>query len=656
MMIRSRAASCDSIRRLIAAAEAMAVVLLFTLGAAGQVPGGTGFNLPGAGDASTAGATATNTVGFGGPSVVTITLNPQADAAAAGSKLQVAVELDIAEHYHVQIHKPQLDYLVPTDIALDGAPKGITLAGVHYPEPTPIKINFGDGPQTLNFYKGHTAIIALLAIDPSVPPGDYDLKFKTTAQACNETACLPPQTTTSSLKLKITTAANAPPLKVAAPFLPLSDFGKAGASPTAGSPSGNTLNVPLFGYDFNISTSTLLPVILIALIGGFLLNLTPCVLPLIPIKIMSLAHAAGNRRRCLMFGLIMCSGIVVFWLALGVIISTISWFTAANQLFQYPAFTIGVGIVIAVMGAGMMGLFATRLPQWVYKINPSQDTVHGSFGFGVMAAILSTPCTAPFMGAAAGWSVTQGPVITMSIFAVIGIGMALPYGLLAAWPKLVEKMPRTGPASELIKQVMGLLTLAAAAYFIGTGIAGVLVDPPTPPALSYWYFVAFFIAAAGAWLAWRTWQMHPMIGKRITFVVLGLLFVAAAGHIAYHFTSHGPIRWIYYTPDRLAEARQSKKVVVLEFTAEWCLNCHALEQTVLYRKDVSAALNGNNVAAIKVDLTGKNKAGNEELTKAGRTTIPLLVVYAPDGSKVFESDAYSPEQVIGAIEKAKGST
>ena len=122
------------------------------------------------------------------------------------------------------------------------------------------------------------------------------------------------------------------------------------------------------------------------------------------------------------------------------------------------------------MAIGMGGLFSIRLPNTVYKVNPKQDSWFGSFLFGVMTAVLSTPCTAPFMGAAAAWAATQSPTLTLIVFGAIGFGMAIPYLILAAFPHLVEKMPKAGAASEVIKQVMGLLMLAAAAYFIGVGL------------------------------------------------------------------------------------------------------------------------------------------------------------------------------------------
>src|SRR5437899_8502682 len=115
----------------------------------------------------------------------------------------------------------------------------------------------------------------------------------------------------------------------------------------------------------------------------------------------------------------------------------------------------------------MCGRFSTKLPAWIYRVNPSQQSIWGSFFFGMMTAVLSTPCTAPFMGAAAAWATTQNRAVTTATFGAIGLGMALPYLALSAFPASVQRLPKTGPASELIKQTMGLLLLAAGTYFLG---------------------------------------------------------------------------------------------------------------------------------------------------------------------------------------------
>jgi thiol:disulfide interchange protein len=221
--------------------------------------------------------------------------------------------------------------------------------------------------------------------------------------------------------------------------------------------------------------------LLTAALGGMLLNFTPCVLPLIPIKIISLSHAAKDRRQCFMLGLAMFLGVLVFWLLLGAMIALVSDFSATNQLFQYPVFTISVGLIIGVMATGMFGFFSMRLPNFIYMINPEQNTLHGSFGlgnscgdsvdtlhrtlYGCRGCLGFDPSSGNHAGHLCRHRYRNGPPLP-GAFGVTG---------------LVRKMPKTGPASALIKQVMGLCMLAAAAYFTGVGLVSLFSAPPAPP-------------------------------------------------------------------------------------------------------------------------------------------------------------------------------
>jgi thiol:disulfide interchange protein DsbD len=381
------------------------------------------------------------------------------------------------------------------------------------------------------------------------------------------------------------------------------------------------------------------------------------VLPLVPIKIISLTNAAKeDRERSAMLGVFMFSGVLAFWLALGSMIAMVSGFTATNQLFQYPPFTISVGVIIAVMALGMCGLFQTRLPAFLYMIDPDQESTVGSFVMGVLTAVLSTPCTAPFMGAAAAWASTRQPAVTLATFSAIGTGMAAPYLILSVFPGMLGKLPKTGPGSVLLKEVMGLLMLAAAAYFIGGGLSAVFSHPPDPPSRLYWWSVAAPVAAAGGWVGYRTFRITDKKTARTLFAALGGLMICGAAFAGLRMTDRGPINWIYYTPERLDAALAKGKTVVMVFTAEWCLNCKALEQGVLHDRDVSALFSDGNAVPVKVDITGKNTAGKAKLREVGSLTIPLLVVLSPEGDITFKSDFYTADQIIEAVAATRAAS
>ncbi len=600
-----------------------------------------------------------------------------APSVAQGGDLAITIVLDIDHGWHIW---PQRANVLPgtatfktaqyMKVALKAGPDGkplplppgvrLDLGFAQYPEAHKVKADVGDGPQDYAVFEGIAPVFVPLTIDREAPVGTVSLAFEVSIQACDDSSCLAPATIELAVPIEIVAmgaaGANAAPSPDAMIFRTFDT--KVFADIRSGMRAPSLVEFNVFQYNFSIDArgAGFFLLLLVAAVGGFLLNLTPCVLPVIPLKIMGLSAAAGTRGRTFFLGAMMSFGVIAFWMALGVAVSSIKGFTSANQLFQYPAFVIGVGTFVAIMAVGMMGLFSVGLPQWVYMINPKQESAPGAIGFGVMTAVLSTPCTAPLMGAAIAWATTQSQVTVLLVFMAVGVGMAIPYLVLAAFPQLTKSMPRSGPASELIKQVMGLLLLSAAMYFIGAGVSGLIVTPPDPPTKLYWWAVALPGFTAGLWLLVRTLQIAKSAGNRLVFCTLGLVIAAAAGLVGITQTAKGPVHWTYYTPERLAEAKKRGDTIVLDFTAEWCLNCKTLEAAVLNQPHVSTILNGTGVAPIKIDLTGNNTDGNALLKSLDRITIPLLVVMAPDGTVVFKSDTYASDQVLEAIDKARGQT
>jgi thiol:disulfide interchange protein DsbD len=572
------------------------------------------------------------------------------DRARPGDSIILAIIADIKKGFHINADAQQVEPFedfkpYPTKVTVSDASDDITIESPRYPKAVPIKVEYAAGD--LMSFKGQTVIYLPIRLEETIRPENLGIKLVFEYQACSDTFCLFPAKIKFEESLGIVESGTGVS-KINKELFDGYDQGLTAIT-------SRKVDFDLFGWTFVIDVSSEFGIILLLVtagVGGMLLNFTPCVLPLIPIKIISLSHVAQDRKQCFLLGLAMFLGVLIFWVALGVLIALVSDFTATNQLFHYPVFTILVGLLIGMMATGMFGFFNVRLPNFIYMINPEQDTLKGSFGLGILAAILSTPCTAPFMGAAAAWAATQPPATTIATFAAIGAGMALPYLVLSAHPAWVEKMPKTGPASELIKQVMGLFMLAAAAYFIGVGVTALFADPPSPTTKIYWWPVMFFCIAAGGWLAYRTFQITAKIRQKTFYAGIGVMIMALSAWASVQLTDQGPVDWVYYTPERFSEASSDGKVIVMVFTAEWCLNCKALEQGVFKDRKIAALLAKDDIVPMKVDITGNNPTGKSKLKEVGTLTIPLLVIFSPNGKQVFKSDFYTADQVYAAVTEA----
>jgi thiol:disulfide interchange protein DsbD len=610
---------------------------------------------------------------------VSVEVVVEPEQAVAGSDFVIAVVLNHEKHWHTHTNDPQVpealgdpDDYIATKILIetpDDSPLTIHDSFIQWPDPVIVEVGFVGDRVDYGVFSEKIVVYIPVSVSNNAEVGGASFRVRAIFQACDDTTCIKPtpqegqgsrwEQYGSETSIQIVSATQSGESVESSDLFEnfeSSIFGKIHAGAT---PPSEAVEFDLFGMQFSLNPSGtfgMLLLILVAMGGGFLLNLTPCVLPVIPLKIMGLSKSAGNRKTTLILGVWMMLGVMALWLAIGASIAVFSGFTAINQLFQYPAFTIALGVFIGVMAIGMGGLFSIRLPHFVYTFNPKHDSWLGSFLFGVMTAVLSTPCTAPFMGAAAAWATTQSALWTLAVFGAIGFGMAVPYLVLAAFPHLVDKMPKAGASSDVIKQVMGLLMLAAAAYFLGVGLSGILQQEGAPPTRIYLWAVALCVGCAGFWLAWRTLCITKRSGMRIIFVGIGIAMFGTSIVVGNRLTEKGPIDWAYYTPEVLQESLDEGNTVVLEFTAEWCLNCKLLESTVLHSSRIVEAFESEKVSPIKIDLTGNNVAGNALLDEVGGLRIPLLIILGPDGEELFRGDFYTVDQVLNAIASASSDS
>jgi thiol:disulfide interchange protein len=611
------------------------------------------------------------------PDVATVTVSAAANVTrvAPGGEFVVAVVMDHQPGWHSHTNKPVIpkswgDFpAIPTKIVARTGP-GVLVGPVQWPKVHTIAMDLGGTgtPEKYGVFEGRAVSFVPIKVGASVS-GEVRVSLDVAYQACDDTTCEMPQNTAVEVVVPVgaetVAAADLSDFKRfdAAVFAQADAFRASGptrvATQTDSAESAAAAGQDFFGIPLPQGGGVVAVVVLflLAALGGLILNLTPCVLPVIPLKVMALSQHAGTKGRALYLGGWMAAGVVAFWVGIGIPVIVWSSVGDPSRIFGVWWVTFGLGAIIAILSVGLMGLFSLNLPQSVYMLNPKADTAHGSFLFGVMTAVLGLPCFGFVAGALLAAAATLPKLVTLIVFAGIGVGMALPYLILAVKPGWIEKIPRTGPASELVKQVMGLLMLAAGLYFVGSGLVGLVADKPYMGRLLHWWAAAICGVIAAVWLVWRTFAITKSPGKRLVFTVLASVIAFGGIWFANRLTETAKAsRWVAYTPAALEQARSQGKVVVVDFTAEWCLICKSLKARVLSKPPAKDALTESDVVLLVVDFTGTNKDGEALMKALNRKGIPLLAVYGPGTDQPWVTNAYTGAQVVEAVGRARGGT
>lgn len=375
-------------------------------------------------------------------------------------------------------------------------------------------------------------------------------------------------------------------------------------------------------------------------LGGLILNLMPCVLPVISLKIFSfIAQAGESPARIFRHGLAFAAGIFAWFLGLGVLVialkaggSQVTW--GAFQ-FQNPWFVVGLSVLVFLFALNLFGVFEITLPGSAATSldqAASRGGYAGSFFQGLFATLLATPCTAPFLGSALGFAFGQGAVVILSMFSSVALGMSLPYILLSARPGWRKWIPKPGIWMERFKQFMGFPLLATNIWLLWV----LQVQQGSDAAFSL--LALLFLFGFAAWV----YGAVSGSGDRLfvtAVLLLGVLLsiglevllprmrktlpeAAASG-------SRVGIAWVSYSPAALDALRAEGKPVFLDFTASWCLTCQFNERTAINAPAVRKLLDDKGITAMKGDWTNSDPAITAALKSFGRVGVPLAVYYPP---------------------------
>ncbi len=379
--------------------------------------------------------------------------------------------------------------------------------------------------------------------------------------------------------------------------------------------------------------------LLLALVGGMILNLMPCVFPVLGIKILGFVNQSGHERgKVIAHGLMFALGVLLsFWTLAGVLAilraggSHLGW---GFQL-QSPAFVFVLAAAMLVFGMNMSGVFEIGLSATsVGGELQTKSGLAGSFFTGVLATVVATPCSAPFLAPALGAALALSTLESFAIFTAIAVGLSLPYLMLSIFPAAVKVLPRPGAWMETFKQFMAFPLYATVGYLIWV-LAGQTGDETFQNVL-----FGLVLIAMGVWVYGR-WNAPGASAGRARFGVIGLLVLLAAGSwlgwpqnaaakSAAASASGAPeVVWEKWSPETVAKLRAENRIVYVDFTARWCATCQANKKLVFHNDEVLKKFKALNIVTLRGDWTNQDPAITAELAKYQRSAVPFNLIWKP---------------------------
>ena len=389
--------------------------------------------------------------------------------------------------------------------------------------------------------------------------------------------------------------------------------------------------------------------ILLGFIAGIILNAMPCVLPVLGVKILSFSQGAGmDRKKAMLHSLVFSAGIISVFLLLAGLASfaNLSW----GQQFQDPRALVGIISLIVIFSLGMFDVYLITVPG--SPTGKIQTGLSGHLFSGIFATVLATPCSGPFLGAVLAWSVTQPASVIFTVYASIGLGMSFPYVLFSASRRLMRLVPRPGAWMNDFKKLMGFLLLGFAVYLM----LG-LPDDFVVPTVLFCVLISLAVVLYSRITPWGS-----SLGRRLAAGIVSVLLVGASLYASFGIVypsfsesnasaieEHDNV-WKKFNADSLVAAHKLGRPAIVDFTANWCMNCQYNYIAVLTRKEVTDLIRRKNVLALKVDMTAPDSIQDSLLHSLGSRSIPFLALFP--GDKPYEPVVMRDVLTVGKVKKA----
>ena len=568
--------------------------------------------------------------------------------AKAGGQSLVRLALTIAPGWHVNANPPALDYMIPTEVKLGGG-AGLTIGRPVYPVAKRVKLSFEETP--LLVYDGATEITVPIEVAATAPGGARSLTGQVKFQACNDQVCLAPASVPFTIALKVQGGASggaaaapesstttAPVDSIRAPATGFSTAPPAGGATSAPTTTQGRLEDAMRRGGFAW--------LLALFVGGMLLNLTPCVFPMLGVTV-SVFGARRNEPlpKVVTAAALYVLGIVVTYSTLGVIAGlTGGLFGSA---LQSSWVNVGLGALLAVLSLSMFGLYEMQPPAWLLQRMGGANTASslGIFVSGLAVGIIAAPCVGPFVVAVLALIARRADVLfgLQTMFA-LSLGLGAPYLVLASFSNLLQRLPRSGEWMIWVKKVFGVILLSVGAFYVLVGLAPRLSGWVLPVGLILGGLYLGFLAGGGVKPAFRRVQ--------IALGVLGIL----AGALVIARTPKAGLRLEPFDDAGLQAAFAAGKTVMVDFSADWCVPCHELERSTFTDDRVRSL--AHSFVLYQVDLTRYDSPEAERWRRQyGIHGVPTVIFLGPDGREVREARVegfLAPDAFIERMSAASG--
>jgi thiol:disulfide interchange protein DsbD len=390
-----------------------------------------------------------------------------------------------------------------------------------------------------------------------------------------------------------------------------------------------------------------------AFLGGVILNLMPCVFPILSMKALALASHADAESRPRLQGLAFLAGVLATFVGLAAALIAAKAAGAAvgwGFQLQSPGVVAGLALVMLLIGLNLSGVFEAGLSLQGAGGGRSHGGPLGSFLTGALAVVVAAPCTAPFMAGAIAWALTQTEAAALTVFAALGLGFAAPFTLLSFAPGLLRRLPRPGPWMDGLKKALAFPMYGAAAWLVW--VLAVQAGASAIAAL----LAAGVLIAFAAWLFGLAQRAQLRSGRPAGLYALsaaasaGAVAIVASGMWAPPAAAEEP-----FSEARLEQLQAAHKPVFVNFTAAWCITCQVNERSALSSREVVQAFARTGAVYLKADWTRRDPQIAEALAEHGRAGVPLYLVYGTDGSPPqVLPQLLTADEVAKAIEKAAG--